>query len=885
MRQLRLFWRSVFDVRPGEGWRALFMALHMTCVLFAYYILKPVSRALFLHKFDIDQLPSLYILIAVVGGVLAYAYTRVAVRSSLMTAVNWATAIAVASLLAIWWLLSYNFDWMLYVFNIWVSLFSVIMVSQGWLVAANVFDSREAKRLYGLIGLSAVAGAAFGGGFTARLARVLEPRDLLLATAGMVLLSYGFVRAVAAQKNVNIASARAAGEVEDFAFRDILSGIRRHRHLQVIMAIITITFVVDVMVEFQFSALAKATYSDKADLTAFLGSFYGLYLNLATFVMQLFLTAMIVRYLGVGGTLQVMPVMIAIASGVMIFVPKLATASAMRLFEAATRYSFNRTGMELLYLPLPADLKNRTKAFVDIFMDRFGRGLGGIVLWGYLTLLEKDPKHPNLTRVSALILAISIFWILLSARVGREYLATIRRRLESRRLDFDDARIAVAGAETVALLEKTLGEGSPRQAAYALRLLADVPGYDVGPHVEAMARHAATECRARAYEVAAGARYKGLMDLAARTLETGSAVREQQAAVAYLVSVSPEAPIDAAWVRRAAGDTAAGRRGLAAYAIGLLGQDGDGTLRQLLDDRDPLVASAACLSAGRIGNRIHFEQIAQRLHDHAVRGSAIQALAMYGVRVCGSLGDILTDENAPLPVRRQIPRVLRLIHDQRSVDVLISSAGCADLTIRAAVVKALNRLRESAPELQFPAPAIGERIQAQATYCLRLHAQLLPLRAGVQPRSAAALLVRTLETRLRQSMDGLFRLLGLRYPPIEIYNTWLALESGQADRVSAAHDYLDSILEREIKRVVMPLLESRDRVASHARESFRKLASSPEAAIAEMLRSGDSWILTCAIATAAEMKIKGLAADIVRASEHAGQETVAVARQAAAALA
>lgn len=45
MRQLRLFWRSVFDVRPGEGWRALFMALHMLCVLFAYYILKPVSRA------------------------------------------------------------------------------------------------------------------------------------------------------------------------------------------------------------------------------------------------------------------------------------------------------------------------------------------------------------------------------------------------------------------------------------------------------------------------------------------------------------------------------------------------------------------------------------------------------------------------------------------------------------------------------------------------------------------------------------------------------------------------------------------------------------------------------------------------------------------------
>jgi len=69
------------------------MALHLLCVLFAYYILKPLSRALFLNKFDIDQLPYLYMLIAVVGGLLAYAYTRVAVRSSLSAAVNWATGL------------------------------------------------------------------------------------------------------------------------------------------------------------------------------------------------------------------------------------------------------------------------------------------------------------------------------------------------------------------------------------------------------------------------------------------------------------------------------------------------------------------------------------------------------------------------------------------------------------------------------------------------------------------------------------------------------------------------------------------------------------------------------------------------------------------------
>lgn len=859
-------------MRPGEGVRVLFMALHLTSVLFAYYILKPLSRALFLNKFEIDQLPYLYILIAIVGGVLAYAYTRVAVRSSLIGAVNWATAISVACLLAIWYLLRFNFGWMLYVFNVWVSLFSVVMVSQGWLVAANVFDSRVAKRVYGLLGLSAVAGAAFGGEFTARLARVMDTQNLLLATAGMVLISYACLRVVAAQKGVNLSAAHAGGTNEDFAFKDIVNGIRRHRHLQVIMAIIAITFIVDVMVEYQFSAMAKAAFSGKQELTAFLGSFYGLYLNIATFAIQFFLTALVVRHMGVGGTLQIMPAVIGIASGIMILVPRLGAAATMRLSEAATRYSFNRTGMELLYLPLPTELKNRTKAFVDIFMDRFGRGMGAVVLMGYIAIVEKDPKHPDLRRISALIFVISILWILLSIRVSREYLATIRRRLESRRLDLNAERITVAGAETIALLEKTLVEGTPRQTAYALELLADVPGYDVEPHVETLARHASPEVRTRAFEVAATANYEGLVDLALRVIEAPGVANEQHAALAYLLAMSRDGPITDAWVRMAATHADAWRRALAAYAIGLRAHDTDAALRRLLDDRNPLVASAACRAAGQIGDRIYFEQIVQRLADPAVRGTAIESLAMYGAKVCGTLGDILADSGALPPIRRQIPRVLRLIRDPRSVEVLTGSLDAADLAVRTAVIKALNRLRESDPQLRPPGAAINRQILNEATQCFQWHALLTPLRAGARKGAASGLLARTLETRVQQSMERLFRLLGLRYSPNEIYNSYLALQSGDQERVTTAHDYLDSVLEREIKRLVMPLLDSRDRLSAHARDLLRIQPKSQETAVRELLVSGDPWITMCAMATAGELGLR---------TARSGPETVDAARAAA----
>src|SRR5947208_16262779 len=115
------------------------MALYFMFVLFAYYILKPVSRSLFLKNFDIDKLPWLSILIAGVGGLLAYLYTKLAVHSSLKRAVDFANIFCTGVLVLFWWLTHLNQAWVLYAFNVWVSLFSVMLVAQGWLVAANVF--------------------------------------------------------------------------------------------------------------------------------------------------------------------------------------------------------------------------------------------------------------------------------------------------------------------------------------------------------------------------------------------------------------------------------------------------------------------------------------------------------------------------------------------------------------------------------------------------------------------------------------------------------------------------------------------------------------------------------------------------------------------------
>src|SRR5215467_4429763 len=109
MKSLRSLRRQMFDIRRGEHLRTWAMFFYLLFVLFAYYIVKPVSRSMFLTQFDIDKLPSLYILIAIFGGFLAYLYSKLATKTSLRTAVLWATVLSTGSLLIMWWFIRLRF--------------------------------------------------------------------------------------------------------------------------------------------------------------------------------------------------------------------------------------------------------------------------------------------------------------------------------------------------------------------------------------------------------------------------------------------------------------------------------------------------------------------------------------------------------------------------------------------------------------------------------------------------------------------------------------------------------------------------------------------------------------------------------------------------------
>lgn len=891
------------EIRPGEYKRTLYLFLYLLLVLLAYYILKPVSRALFLDKFDASHLPWLYLATAAAGGILAFFYGRLAARTSLARAVAVSMIFVLASLVLIWLLLAPDRPWMYYLFNVWVSLFSLILVSQGWLIASQVFHAREAKRVYGILATGSVLGAAIGGSLTAALVKTTGTNNLVLVSGIFVVLAYTCFHLLNRLPEVDLRHARGAKPEEaDFEISDVWAATVRYSHLRVIIGIICVTYLVDTLVDFQFNTMARAALRGDA-LTAFLGGFYGLTLNLVTFVLQVFLTTAVVRRFGVGGTLLVLPVGIGIGSLFMLSAPGVLAASILRLVEASTRYSFNRTGMELLYLPLPGGLKERTKAFVDVFVDRLARGLGALVLLA-LGSWSADVRH-----VALVVVFFCILWIALAGHARREYVASVKGRLAVRRLDLESVRTPVEDPDVIRLLEETAQSESPRQVRYALAELEQAPGYRLGPLLNRLAESRSPEILAQVFQTGVRLQIPGL-EQPARQVLTRNEPASAGAAAAYLAlrSPNPAEILDRAWraggplmaaaaievIEAAAAEfhppdpmsfvlTAAQsedpeQRQVAALAARFSTPAVTGILASLIRDPDPAVQRAAIRSAAVVRWGGLVEALLECLGRRGIRHEARLALAAYGDLVLPRLVEIGTGSGLTRIPRNQALRVLSASGTQLAAEALLQLLDSNDINVRWLALRQLERMRMQYPHLDYASSHWSGHIHAEVRWYHDLAAATNVLEDVSAPGPALLLLRRTLVSRANLTVDLLFRMLGLKYPPKDMDAALRAVRSGGAEQVSNALEFLDNILEHDLKSLLLPVLDDLsggEAVQAHYRRNGDDLSG----VLRNLLQSGDPWLTACSIMVAGDLKCRELSSEISAAGSRMGPDVRSVAHQ------
>ena len=247
-------------------------------------------------------------------------------------------------------------------------------------------------------------------------------------------------------------------------------------------------------------AVAEFKGEGNADaIAAFLAQLI-VYLSLIGFVIQVTVTSRIHRVLGIGFALLMLPVSMGAAATLILLNRALWAPSVGRVIDTSIRYTIDKTSREVLFLPLPADLKYRAKPFVDVTMDRLAKGVGAVMMLVCIKDWGLGLDWQQLSYVSLVLVAL---WVVVAIAAKREYMRSFRRSIEQQIVEPTQLRFTNPDPSSVETLVTELAHPDPKRALYAIDLLdAMDKQHLVTPLLLA---HDSAEIRARAIRIAESA--------------------------------------------------------------------------------------------------------------------------------------------------------------------------------------------------------------------------------------------------------------------------------------------------------------------------------------------------------------------------------------------
>ena len=406
----------VIDFRSDEELRGmLWAAAYGFFIMFSWYILRAVR-----DEISVEDRGNLEILWTVVFLVMVFvavpAYSWIASTYSRGVFVPLANRFFIACLIGFWASLVFLPEgarpWIDRVFYVWASIFALFVVTVFWGLVADCFDSDQGKRLFPFIAVGASLGAVVGPALTIRLAEQVPVFYLLLISCIPLEVASWFAGAL--HRNFGTGSIVDAGESERPVAGNAISGMRAvfaSRYLMGIAAFIALMTFASTILYFAQSELIYDAIADRGERRVVLASI-DLWTNLLTIVFEVYLTARLIRWLSVGVTLAVIPVVVAVGFVALGLYPTLATLVVVQVIYRAGRYGMTKPAREVLFTVLPREEKYKSKAFIDAAVYRGGDTASG---WIYAGLAAVGF---SLGAIALMAVPVAAVWAVVGFKLG-----------------------------------------------------------------------------------------------------------------------------------------------------------------------------------------------------------------------------------------------------------------------------------------------------------------------------------------------------------------------------------------------------------------------------------------------------------------------------------
>ncbi|WP_335637838.1 hypothetical protein [Maribacter arcticus] len=850
--------KKIFDVREGEFKVSLWMLAYIFLVIAVLLIIKPTVNALFLSELGIEQLPFAFLLVAITAVTSSYFYSKAVSRFSLKKVIEVTIISSIVILIGLGILLSLHVvsGFLLYFFYIWVAIYAVLSASQFWILANLVFSIREAKRLFGFIGSGAIIGGIFGGYLTSILAPLIGNENLMFVAALLLFFCIPLLRKIwniRVKKNGSFRKHKNPASNTEPPLKLIL----KSKHLTYIASIVTISVVVAKLVDYLFSEFASSAITDADDLTAFFAFWFSTF-NLLSLVIQLFFTHRIVGIWGVGFSLLLLPIGIFGGSILFLLLPELSAVVVIKAMDGILKQSIHKSASELLTLPLPFDLKNKTKSFIDVVVDSLATGVAGCLLIFVVRGLDLPSFY-----IGVLIIVLVCLWLYFIYKVRIEYYKTFRTNLEVLTDTFKKTKkITASKTSVVAGMRTVFKNGSEEQILFMLDKLMEINDKRFADDVELLLEHTSNKVKISAIQNLYFLNSKSMTSEVSELLK----IDDRDLTIATLAYILSFAHKDKSFVFDAYLQNSNERISSAALfclareakhnyslkqryslldristSLVFIEKNTDNTsyletvieilgvanmpiyynkLIEFLNHENEEIVMTTIKSIGTTMDPTLGQHIIPFLEQKKYRPTVIEAFKQYGPQILPLLRKNVQERLQPLSVIRFIPMAMQSFYSKEAVHQLLGILTDNDLTVRLEVVRALSAIRSTHPQLKFNrykvVSVIFDECKLHHQTLSSMHTQIIisyrnrtksKKEIGDAERDARTSLLELLERRLDSGLERIFKLLGLRYQQKDVAIAYEGLLSHKQEAQHNAIEFLDNLLTGELKRKLLPIIE------------------------------------------------------------------------------
>lgn len=815
--------RRFLNIRPGEGKLALLLFSYFFLISAPCIIIKALRTADFLVKMGIEDLPIAYFLAAVATGLVVLFHSKTQFRMSIRSLIIACLVFFAISGLLLQMVLQTTFGqqsaFLPYFYWVWASALIIVLITHFWITINEMFNPREAKRLIGFLNSGGILGSILGGMLVGFLSEGKLGGWLLPLACIMLIVCVPVVWAIFRIQQRQL-SAAGQGQVENenqerpkVGFKDSFDSVRKNKFLALIAGIVAIGAIVSICIEFQFFSAVDAHFIRPNALQAFFG-FFEPALTVFTFFLNFLMAGYFIRKLEMTRTLLLTPAVLLVCSLSVVLTPFfLLSGILIRVSDESLAFSLNHPVREILYIPVPAHLKHKAKAFIDIFVSHFAKVVGALVLFVFALLLNKEVESltpyfdPELARyLSWVVIAFLVPWAIFGLKIGKEYLDILKRNIRPLWNRVERDLTEKVDVEYAKLVFDTIDSQNYSSVLYALHLFDLLEQDKLSPDIKKIIAEKSGEVQATAlsdrFDAEGAARFSEISD--------EFLPKDIQAEIPIIMSSADYQQVMKPYLEKILRESQGSKihKMELAKAIGLMNADSPlaGQLTRLIEDESPEVSSFALKSAAKLKKKEYLAAIIRKLGNFITMEDAVNALHKYGDSAVEMLEKSLHDSSREMTLRMAVAEVLARIGTQKAVLAMTEELGQGTGELDVGIIDALDRVRSENAEIPLSASAAKRKIFS----LIKKYCQKFIDIQRQDPGEKNPGIRHHIDRYLEAYFANIFKLLGLFYPQKDIRMVYQNIRTGTRNSVAIAVEWLDNALKKDVKDVLLPIVEDLD---------------------------------------------------------------------------